>query len=43
MGALAQRLRASVDMAELSHELGFVAHTTMEPANVSVWVRDTGR
>jgi hypothetical protein len=42
MGALAQRLRASVDMAELSHELGFVAHTTMEPANISVWVRDTG-
>ena len=42
MEALSKRLSSEVDLTALGLELEQVAHQTMQPANVSVWVRGDG-
>lgn len=39
MEALSRRLSSEVDLSELGRELQAVAHRTMQPASVSVWLR----
>lgn len=43
MEALSRRLSNQVDLGELGRELQQVAHQTMQPANVSVWLRAEAR
>jgi len=40
MEALSRRLSNQVDLAELGRELQAVAHQTMQPITVSVWLRE---
>jgi hypothetical protein len=40
MEALSRRLSSEVDLAELGRELSQVASQTMQPANVTIWLRD---
>lgn len=42
MEALSRRLSSEVDLAELGRDLERVAEQTMQPSNVSVWVRGAG-
>jgi hypothetical protein len=41
MEALSQRLASQVDLTALGLELEHVAHQTMQPSNVQVWVRES--
>lgn len=43
MEALTRRLSSQVDLSELGRELQQVAHQTMQPEIVSVWVREARR
>lgn len=43
MEALSRRLATEVDLSALGLELEHVAQQTMQPSNVSVWVREAGR
>lgn len=43
MEALSRRLSNQLDLSDLGRELQQVAHLTMEPANVTVWVREIRR
>jgi len=40
MEALSRRLSSQVDLSELGRELQQVAHQTMQPATVTVWLRE---
>ncbi len=40
MEAMSRRLSSEVDLAELGRDLERVARQTMQPSNVSVWVRE---
>jgi hypothetical protein len=42
MEAMSRRLSSEVDLAELGRDLERVAGQTMQPSNVSVWVRGAG-
>jgi hypothetical protein len=43
MEALSRRLSSQVDLSALGRELQQVAHQTMQPETVSVWVREARR